>query len=251
MMYFIRGLCVVVAIGAHFISAEEPLRDRVYKGGTVEFGGYTWETKQGARLGPAANRWLGSNVKITDDGGMRLRIDRDEQDRWTCAEARVTQPLGYGEYRWTIAGNLDAMDSHAVLGLFLYQDDRHEIDFELSRWAGRGDTWNGQFAIMPSEDDAEMVRKGRVHRFDASGHTTLTISLLWTGDRVRDRCWSGSDTEAEPLTDWSFTYKDERIKPDPAQAHCIMNLWLTKAKSPGNARTQEVTITKFAFTPEK
>ena len=234
--------CVLVA-------AQAP--DPVYRGGTVEFGGYTWELKQGSKLGPAANRWLGSNVRLTDERAVRLQIALDDRDRWACAEARVTQPLGYGEYRWTIAGDLDALDSQAVLGLFLYQGDNREIDFELSRWAGRDDTWNAQFAIMPSESDAAMLKKGRIHRFDASTNRELTVGLLWNADRVRARCWGETTTEAPPLADWTFVWPSDRNKPEPDKAHCIMNLWLIKARNPTNAKPQTIDITAFKFVPQR
>src|SRR5208337_186680 len=137
-------------------------------------------------LGPAGNLWTGSKdtVRVDEQGHLHLAITQREDKKWSCAEARLSRSLGHGEYRWVISGDLAGLDKQAVLGLFLYQDDDHEIDFELSRWAGKGDTWNAQYAVMPSLDDSEMLKKGRLHRFETGKAKLLTVSLRWTKGKV-------------------------------------------------------------------
>jgi hypothetical protein len=236
---------------AHRAGGDEPLPPPAFRGGTVDFAGRSWQIKQGAKLGPGPNRWASGNVRVATQGQLDLRIVPETDERWSCAEARVARPLGYGEYRWTIAGDLDALDAQAVLGLFLYQDDNREFDFELSRWVDKGDTWNAQFAVMPSEDDATMLAKGRIHRFSAAGKQALTISLLWTPGKLHARCWSDDNTNASPLADWHYAWPNGRHEPDPREAHCIMNLWLIKSRPPQSAKPQQITIRSFAFTAAK
>ena len=43
--------------------------------------------------------------------------------------------LGYGTYEWTLSTRVDDLNTEAVLGLFTYQDDTHEIDVEPPRLA--------------------------------------------------------------------------------------------------------------------
>ncbi len=104
----------------------------------VNFSGQTWRVKNGRRFGPGPNAWANSpkNVWLDDQGQLHLAIV-PSGDRWDCAEVVATRSLGYGEYRWVIAGNLSKFDPRVVLGLFLYENDQREIDFELSRWAER------------------------------------------------------------------------------------------------------------------
>lgn len=48
--------------------------------------------------------------------------------------------MGFGRYRWILETPLSALGGSGqfakrpVLGMFLYKDDSHEIDIEMSRW---------------------------------------------------------------------------------------------------------------------
>jgi hypothetical protein len=226
-----------------------------FQGGMIDFAGHPWEIKKGAKLGPGGNRFAADrdNVHVDEKGRLHLGITQADDRRWKCAEVRLARSLRHGEYRWIIEGDLAGLDPNAVLGLFLYQDDEREIDFELSRWAGRGDTWNAQFAVMPSEEDDVMLKKGRLARFDTEKATVLTVSLRWRKGRVDGRAWSGSEEaaepEAKPLARFSYQWKDGK-EPEPGKERAIMDLWLIRAKPPTSGKSQEIVVRSFKFTPE-
>lgn len=206
---------------------------------TVEFSGHTWRVKNGRRLGPGPNSWSNSekNVWLDDKGQLHLAIVKTD-DRWDCAEVVATESLGYGEYRWVIEGDLSAFDPRVVLGMFTYENDQREIDFELSRW-GDAKNPNSQFVVQPGAKDS-------VHRFDSGKAKTLTVSLLWEKAKIRGRCWVGEDTTQTPLADWEYTGKKN---PPPGRERVDINFWLYQGIAPSTTAPQEIVIRTFRFVP--
>jgi hypothetical protein len=64
------------------------------------------------------------------------------------AELTSTQTFGYGTYVFYTMSRVDTLDKNAVLGLFTYKDDSHEVDIEFSKW-GIADLNNGWFTVQP------------------------------------------------------------------------------------------------------
>lgn len=206
---------------------------------TVEFAGRTWQVKEGRGLGPGPNDWSDSAeaVRVDAEGHLHLAI-LPKDGGWTCAEVVAPASLGYGEYRWTIAGRLATLDPRSVLGLFTYEDDQHEIDFELSRWGKPGDD-NAQFVLQPYAPDS-------MRRFDVGKADHLTASFDWRADAVRFRCWAGDDTNRPPLREW--TYAGPKV-PRPGKERAIINFWLMDGRPSPDASRQDVTIRSFKFRP--
>lgn len=213
---------------------ERPAKPRV-----IQFAGRSWEVKRGRHLGPGPNNWSDAeeHVRLDDKGHLNLAIAQTG-GRWQCAEVVATQSLGYGVYRWVISGDLPALDPRVVLGLFVYENDRREIDFELSRW-GEADNANAQFVIQPYGKDS-------MHRFDTGKAKVLNCSLVWEKTAVRGRCWAGVDTTREPLADWKYT---GRKIPPPGNERARMNLWLFRGKAPAAPVKEEIVIQSFEFKP--
>ena len=206
---------------------------------SIKFADRTWLVKTGTRVGPGPNDFSDTteNVrvdKVTDY--LHLAITKSK-DRWVCAEVVADESLGYGEYRWTVAGDLSTLDPRTVLGLFTYETTRREIDFELSRW-GDSEKMNAQFVVQP------YTAKDSTHRFETGKATVLTCSLVWAKDKVRGRCWEGTDTAKSPLDDW--TYSGRNIPP-PGKERVRANLWLFNGKPPASGTSQEVVIQSFQF----
>lgn len=204
---------------------------------TLSFAGREWEVKAAALFDPGPNAWGDGpeNVAVDDKGHLRLALTQRD-GKWHCAEV-VGPSLGYGEYTWVVAGDLAALDPQAVLGLFVYRDERHEIDFELSRW-GDAAKPNAQFVIQPPT-------RATLHRFETGQAKVLTCSFSWQEDLVWGRCWAGEDKTQPPLADWKYT--GARI-PRPGGERARMNLWLFGGKAPA-AGKQEVVIRSFQFAP--
>jgi hypothetical protein len=100
---------------------------------------------------------------------------------------------------------------------------------------------------MPSLDDAVMLKKGRMVRFDTGKADVLTVSLLWTKGQVRGRCWPGTDGDARPLADWTYRWPEGHKEIDVGKERCIMDLWLIKAKPPTSGKKQEIVVRSFQF----
>ena len=216
-----------------------PAADRGAKDGTISFAGRAWEVKEGRRLGPGPNDWSAGrdSVRVDDRGHLHLAI-APAGGKWTCSEVALPASLGHGEYRWVVAGDLDGLPPRAVLGLFLYEDDTQEVDFELSRW-GVADSPNAQFVVQPTVP-------ARLRRFATGPVDRLTVSLTWGPGSIRGRAWAGTDTDAPPIADW--THAGPQV-PKHGKERAIMNFWLMDGRpDPGMAR-REVVIRSFDFRP--
>jgi hypothetical protein len=208
--------------------------------GPLQFAGRSWRVKGGRRLGPGPNDFSDAvdNVWLDDKDHLHLAITKAD-NRWQCAEVVAEESLGYGEYRWVVAGDLAALDRQVVLGLFTYETTSREIDFELSRWGNKAKA-NAQFVVQP------YTAKDSTYRFDTAQAKLLTISLVWEKDLVQGRCWDGEDTTKEPLADWKYT---GRNNPPPGKERARANLWLFEGKAPSPGTKQEVVIHSFEFKP--
>jgi hypothetical protein len=209
----------------------------------ISFAGRAWAVKCGEKLGPGPNWFSDSEeqVRVEKDGRLRLAVT-ERDGHWHCAEV-VGSPLGYGEYRWVVSGDLATLDPNVVLGLFVYADPgrdhrAREIDFELSRWSDAGKS-NAQFVIQP------YVFK-EMRRFDTGKAEVLVISLTWNRGAVGGRCWAGDDASHKPLAEWK--YVGAKI-PRPEEVRVRMNLWLFNGHPPVGKRPQEIVIRSFRFEP--
>lgn len=195
---------------------------------TVDFAGYAWECKESQGLvGPGPNRFSSSNVTV-DSGGLHLTIAPD-QDGWSCAEAVVTTPLGYGTYSFSVETSLQELDSPMVFGAFLYESDTQEIDIEVSpKMVGKG---QGQFVVQPGS-----VR-GNLAKFTLSNELPFVGTIVWEPGGVR---FSVRESSEEAV----WTYPSAGIE-HPDTARWIFNLWLYRGKKPKRPHT--LTISGFTF----
>ncbi|HYT29055.1 MAG TPA: glycoside hydrolase family 16 protein [Ktedonobacteraceae bacterium] len=127
---------------------------------TIEFSGNQWVVKDGGeeRRGPGPNYFSSSpeNVWVDSQGQLHLKIT-NRNNRWYCAEVSLEKPLGYGTYEFFVNGRFDQLDPHVVDGLFLYEDDAHEIDIEFGRWGKRSGE-NLQYVLQPGHNPFGVVR---------------------------------------------------------------------------------------------
>jgi len=217
-------------------AAGQPPRERR----ALKFAGRTWLVKAARRIGPGPNDFSDAKDNVWLDDKDRLHLAITPADGgWRCAEVVADKSLGYGEYVWVVSGDLPALDRRAVLGLFTYENESREIDFEFSRW-GDSTKPNAQFVVQP------YTVKGNMHRFDTGNAKVLTVSLLWRNGQVRCRCWDGGDTSKEPLADWRYT---GRHTPAAGRERVRANLWLVDGKAPASDKRQEVIIHSFEHKP--
>jgi hypothetical protein len=121
---------------------------------TFTFAGRQWQKKDTGSCiwDPGQNYFSADNITVDGNGKLHLAIT-STNNAWYCAEAILTQSLGYGIYRFSVDTDVSNLPDPIVLGLFTYSNDadynHREIDVEFSNGAvvGRPTPW--QNVIQP------------------------------------------------------------------------------------------------------
>lgn len=232
-------------------------------GRTIEFGGHAWRVKGDGYYGPGPN-WFSDDPGAVwvDSAGLHMTIATSgagEPGTWSSTEIATAQPLGYGDYRFTTRGDLDALADNVVLGLFLWQyppcsdganrwNQHNEFDVEITRWGDpAGD--NAQFVCQPWD------WPGNIERFDidyaeaeAEHEGLVTYAYRWRPDRVECRAWYGGAADEAPermIRTW--VYAGVHV-PRPEQPRMHINLWHTGVR-PVDVQEHHVEIAEFVFVP--
>lgn len=237
----IRPLLIAVTAALGLLAAPAA-------GQTVDFAGHSWlvRTYDG---GPGPNRWSARNVRVTEDG-LHLTIQQVD-GVWQSAEVVMLDgALGFGTYEFDVAGDLNALDPNAVLGLFNYPgspdvgpDGTNEIDIEFSPW---GDTHNPNrlnWNVYPAREDGE---RGHFAMPLPAGIARSTHRFTWAPDEIRYESRAGET----PIGDWTYRPANSRrdIPQQPLVLH--INLWLLEGRAPLSGVPVEIVIRDFRFTPQ-
>lgn len=158
----------------------------------TNFSGYQWRLRDAPSSRGGPNVYSSSNISLDEQGAMHLHISRTEKD-WSCAEASLTQNLGYGTYTFVVHG-LEKLEPAAVFGMFTHDYasgalNNREMNIEISRWGDPAKT-NAQYVLQPYYVAAN------VHRFRAPAGT-LTFSIHWEPNRVAFSTQRGSANVSE------------------------------------------------------
>ena len=219
----------------------------------VEFAGYTWLVRSYGG-GPGPNEWREANVHVAEDG-LHLTIQQDG-NVWTCAEVvMMGPPLGFGTYEFEVTGDVSALDTNAVLGLFNYPgsqevgpDGTNEIDIEFAQWGDLSNPNRLNWNVYPARANG---KKGN-HALPLAPLPASTHRFVWSAESIAYASFDGylSQGEAVPIADWTYAPKNETrdIPQQPLVVH--MNLWLTQGRAPSDGQPVEVTIRDFRFTPQ-
>lgn len=204
---------------------------------TLEFSGYTWNVKN-SYYGPGPNWWTDSVSDVYTDanGALHLSIINKEGS-WYSSEVYLPSSLGYGTYRFVTDSGVDSFDPNVVLGLFMYQDDTHEIDEEYSRW-GIVDGSNLGYSVQPAGT------KGNNYQFKvALDHTApVTNEIVWEPTSIVFRAIQNGNL----IREWTYAGTDNFV---PGKEFADINFWLMKGLAPVNGQNAEVTINSFSFSP--
>ncbi|KMY56136.1 hypothetical protein AC623_09080 [Bacillus sp. FJAT-27231] len=217
---------------------------------TIQFSGYEWEVKQGEKVGPGPNNWLGTNesVWVDDQGKLHLRIIH-RNGKWYAAEVINKETLGYGTYRFYLEARTDLLDPNAVIGLFTYdsisrdaaENDFREIDIEFSRWGQSGNANVGQYMVQPNNN--------YTFKKSLTGDWT-THAFEWTPEKIFFYSHHGH-SETSPNANYiinQWTYEGENI-PNSKNEKVSINFWLNKGEAPLYGKEIEIVISKFEFIP--
>jgi len=225
-----------VVTGEGPLPAEIPLK-------TVNFSGYDWTVRRAASYRGGSHNSFGVENAWTDkNGALHLRVTRRDPD-WICAEVKLTRSLGYGTYRFRVR-DLSHLEPSAVVTLSIWdgvggEDDRRELDVELSRW-GFPDNDNAQYVVQPYYVPANIVR----FREPAG---SLIQSIHWEPDRVTFSTSEDSPDApgARVLNEHVFTSGVPTSSGDAVR----MNVYVFgKGQIPLKNET-EVVIDKFEYLP--
>jgi hypothetical protein len=207
--------------------------------GTIAFAGRTWDVRAGTG-GPGGNRWSDSPRSAwVDDRGLHLRIRR-ATDGWCCAEAVARGPAGYGAYTFRVIGRLDRLDPACVLGLFLYADDRDEMDVEVAAFHAPG---RGPVRIHHTLQHPRFTRSTE---FALIGDYT-SHRITWMPDGVAWESWHGHDPHPSPDR-LILRARREGPTPRPGRVRIHLNLWLLGGwDAPARGEAVEVAIRGVDF----
>jgi len=210
----------------------------------IQFSGISWTVKTGS-AGPGPNLWSDSpqSVWVDAQGRLHLKIRR-QKGKWYCAEVVSTTGFGHGNYRFELSTDVEALDPNAVLGMFTYLDDDHEVDVEMSRFGDPAQP-TGHFVVQP------YYRPGNQQLFDLGLQGThSTHRFRWLPDRVEFQSLHGHyETPPTPdsvIQDWICASPDV---PAAGGERLHLNLWLFRGAAPTDKREVEVGIDRVVVDP--
>lgn len=204
---------------------------------TVSFSGYTWNVKN-SYMGPGPNWWTddANDVYVDSNGALHLSVI-NRNNIWYSSEVYLPSSLGYGTYTFTTNSNVDSFDPNLVLGLFMYQDDTHEIDIEYSRW-GYANGTNLGYSVQP------YYIKGNNYTLNLALDRNVPVvnEINWQPEKITFKISQNGAT----LNEWTYTGTNNFV---PGSERLDINFWLMKGLAPINGQNAEVTINSFNFTP--
>jgi len=169
---------------------------------TIAFSGREWVVRPAGRSqSPGPNDWSDDPTSVwVDERGLHLVIRR-QGGTWRSVELSTALPPDAAHVSAILETPLDDLDPRAVAALFVYRDDQHEADIELSRW-------------------------GQRHRFRLAGDLSPTEHVLdWRADRVAFHSRSAERVLQEwRHTDAQWTERDGY--------RLFVNLWLYQGRAP-------------------
>ncbi|OGI15652.1 hypothetical protein A3K63_04435 [Candidatus Micrarchaeota archaeon RBG_16_49_10] len=204
-----------------------------YQPKQISFSGYDWLVKcNGERVGPGPNYFSESpeNVYVDREGVLRLGVTRRGR-AWHTSEVYSPHSLGYGTYTFEVIN--PPADNNTVLGLFVYEDDFHEIDVELARW-GKRDGHNAQFTVQPFDVP------GNMNRYEVAPKD-VKCGFDWRAKGIDFFLSSGGK-------EIGWNYRGKSI-PEPGMERARMNLWLMGGEPPSKNKEIQVGIRSFSFSP--
>ncbi len=209
---------------------------------TIQFAGYNWIVKSGFG-GPGPNNWSdsGQSVWVDSLGRLHLKI-RKINGAWHCAEVYTEHFTDYGEHRFFTEGPIDRMDKNVVLGLFVYADDRNEIDIEYTKWGQANNRHTGHYTVQP------YTTSGNGWDFPVRLDSLRSTHFFnWQRDSISFGTIQGHylaepDSAKRYVQRW--TYKGHDIPNPLRRLKTRINLWLFHGAAPVDTSNLEVIVTQ-------
>ena len=202
----------------------------------IRWAGIDWYVKAAnTPVGPGPNRFSDStdSVWVDSNGNLHMEIVKIGS-QWYSAEIFSVERSSYGMHRFYVDSSLNEPDSNAVLGLFLYQDDEHEIDFESALWGNPSDVNNAQFVLQPWD------LPGNRERFNIDNPGPTLHEIDWQAGQVDYRSLYGHDPGGSVIHDYSIT--SAGVPAETRDLRIRLNLWLYQSSAPANGQPVHVIL---------
>jgi hypothetical protein len=211
----------------------------------INFAGYQWEVKAG-KANPGGNYWSNDSTAVWIDQRERLHLSlQKKENRWYASEVFSTQAFDHGIFTFYIDAEPALYDPHVVVGLFLYKDDKNEIDIEFSRWGDAGNYQLGNYIIQPADIPGNQFRFPII----TSG-TFTTHRIIWKPDEILFSSWHGHHENPPAggiIAQWQ--YAGNQLPASEIQLRVFINLWLFQAISPKSDKQEKLIINQFTYEP--
>ncbi|HWM93707.1 MAG TPA: DNRLRE domain-containing protein [Thermoanaerobaculia bacterium] len=183
---------------------------------TVDFAGITWDVRSGSGS-PGNGCWDDSPGSVWVDGQGRLHLKiRQVNGIWCQAQVTARTFARYGRHDFYVDSGLENLDPHAVFAMYLYKDDDHELDIEITKsfdWSSPNNTWHVVQKICP----------GSVNRsFNVPWSGTSTHSIEWLATSVRFDSYEGYC--AQPPCSGPLNHHDPALYSGPFNPAESLNL---------------------------
>lgn len=235
MFKFIKFLSIILLICLAFImKADAATR-------TISFSGYTWNVKGSVnttdRMGPGNNLWSDGSDSVFVDGSGKLHLKvKQKNGNWYSSEVYLSSSLGYGKYSWTIDSGAKNVDTNLVVGLFMYQDDEHELDIEFSDWQYKGG-WDYHYSVQPYYNQGNS--RSAFLPFTAE---PASYVIDWQPGQI---IFYG-EQNGKQYEKWVYTGANNFV---PGGEFTDINFWMIDAAPPSDKKEHELVFSKFTFTP--
>jgi hypothetical protein len=169
---------------------------------------------------------------------------KQRSGRWSCAEAELSQSLGYGTYIYTVR-DVTHLEPAAVLSLNTFDDwggDQHfrELDMEMSRWGDAANKNNAQFGIQP------FYIPGNLAPFTVP-EGTLTYVMHWEPGRASFKAIRGSSVRPGAPVVYEHVFTSG--VPTPGQEKAQLLFYVIESHKYPLQNQNEVVVEKFEYLP--
>jgi len=204
---------------------------------TIDFSGYTWSIRPNGTGNPGKNNWSAEKKSVFVDasGQLHLKI-RKADDKWYSSSLHLNKSLGYGIYEYKLGSDINKQDFGTIIGLFLYQDDEHELDIELGKWTTSTKN-NLHYSVQPYSVKGNSVGFPLVVNLTESSYV-----IDWQPTAIKFYVMSAG----QKLVEWEYKGANNFV---PGKESVHINFWQIKGQAPFSGQDQELIVKGFKFTP--
>ncbi len=209
----------------------------------LHFSNYDWDVRQiGSDRNGFPHSYTPDNASVDSRGFLHLAISRGP-DGWDCSEVALSRSLGYGSYSFTVA-DVSKLDPAAVLSMFTWDEsatdqDRHEVDFVVSRWGNAKGT-NAEYIVQP------FFRPSNTYHYVVPAGPS-TYVFRWEPTKITFSTFRGAGTGVKSMPVATHTFTADVPAPGAESVHinlCTFDYTPTPQQQPA-----DLVVQRFLFLP--